>query len=423
MNKIHIIAVGLFLFALLGVRFWFFFSRLPSYLEGQEVHLVSSLAEEPEITAGKQVFSLKDDTGVRIKVITGISPLLHYGQRLLISGKIHVSEYKGRTLYSLSFPTIVISSAPEFPLAAGAHWLRARASALYESALPPLGASLLLGIVFGGKQGMGETFVEDLRSTGVMHVVAASGMNVTFVAGALIGILGTFLRRKFALVAGIAGVIFYAYLAGFEASILRASIMAILGFGASLFGRQYWAAFSLFLTVFVLLFYSPILIYDIGFWLSFLSTGGILFIQPVLGWGKRWYLADLATTLSAQIATLPVMLGVFGQYGVLSLVVNGLVLWMIPFLMTCGALGLFVGLLFPGLGKVFLFLCLPFLWLFEWVVRFFGDLGWLWSIPEVGWPVWLGYYLLLGGAILFVHASKRQAVPEEVVLSSEKLSV
>ena len=67
---------------------------------------------------------------------------------------------------------------------------------------------------------MPDTFMQHLRSVGVLHVIAASGMNVTFVAGALIYLLGGFLRRQIALVLGILGMVFYLFLAGFEPSIV-----------------------------------------------------------------------------------------------------------------------------------------------------------------------------------------------------------
>ena len=400
------LTVLFFLFLLLSLRTLFYYRNLPNYQNGQIIHFTSSLSEEPQIISGKQKFSLKDNYGRNLSITTSLGPFYQYGDRVEVSGKIKISEYKGRQINSLYFPKIKLHSSTSNPITQSTNWLRDSTTQLYQSSLPPVSASLLQGIVFGGKQGMPDDFLKHLRAVGVMHVIAASGMNVTFVAGALISILGRFLKRRAALIAGMLGIIFYAYLAGFEASILRASIMALLAFGAGFLGRQYFASFSLLLTGIALLFYSPVLLFDIGFWLSFLSTLGILFIQPLFKWGKKWYIADIATTVSAQIATLPIMLAVFGQYGLLSVLVNALVLWMIPFLMILGSTAVLIGILIPFLGKLVLFLCLPFLWYFEWAVDFFGNLGFIWQVDQFPLSLAIGYYCILIAVVVYTKISK-----------------
>ncbi len=237
-----------------------------------------------------------------------------------------------------------------------------------------------------------------------MHVIAASGMNVTFVAGALIYVIGSILKRQFAIVIAGFGIVFYMFLAGFEPSIVRAGIMAILAFGAGLIGKQYWGLFSLLSALYAMLLHSPRLLFDVGFQLSFLATLGILIIKPMLGGLWRftklgWLGEDIGTTVAAQIAVFPVLMSVFGKTGILSILVNGLVLWTVPFLMTFGALALITESI-PLIGQMFLYLCLPFLLFFEWVVNFFGSLGWVWEVEEFSWQLSAGYYLILIAIIL-----------------------
>lgn len=83
----------------------------------------------------------------------------------------------------------------------------------------------------------------------------------------------------------------------------------------------------------------------------------------------------LATTLSAQAFTLPIMISNFGYFSLVSLVTNILVLPLMPFLLGFGALFLFVGSLFGTIGGFLL--SLPLVWLlsyFFWVVDFFADI-------------------------------------------------
>lgn len=53
---------------------------------------------------------------------------------------------------------------------------------------------------------------------------------------------------------------------------------------------------------------------------------------------------DIKTTISAQLGTLPILLGVFGKVGLWSVIVNALVLWTIPIVMTLGSLAVLTGI-------------------------------------------------------------------------------
>ncbi len=409
-----LIFISFLFFTILAFRFVDYYQNVPEYHDGDTFRITATLREEPELLSGKQSFSLKTPDGVRIKIVTIAGPLYHFGDRLFIDGVFTKKEYKGFSTLTLYFPKIQIARNDHNMIAQSAFYIKNKAKALYESVLSPIGASLLLGIIFGGKEGMPETFSDALRTVGVFHVVAASGMNVSFVAGALLALFGKIFRRPIALVAGICGIVFYAFVAGFEPSIVRAAIMAVVAFSASLLGRQYLALFGTAFAGYVMLFLSPFLLFDVGFQLSFLSTMGILLIKPVLPLGKNMFLSDdIGTTIAAQIATLPVLLSVFGQYGVLSVLVNALVLWTVPVLMVFGSLGLLAGLIFAPLGKLFIFLCLPFLLFFEKVVSLFGSSGWMVQIESFPVAATVGYYLILVAVVLFINKRKDKPAPAQ----------
>jgi competence protein ComEC len=234
-----------------------------------------------------------------------------------------------------------------------------------------------------------------------MHVIAASGMNVTFVAGGLLFVLSRLLKRQLALFVGILGVLYYSFLAGFEPSIIRATIMGVIAFSASILGRQNIALVALFITAYLMLLFSPGLLVNIGFQLSFLATLGILVIKPIIPFGKNVFLADdIGTTLSAQIATIPVIFSVFGKYGILSILVNALVLWTIPLLMLFGSIAIIFDILFLPVGKLILIVIIPILYYFEAVVNYFGRFNLSLNLENIPVTVWLGYYMLLIALIL-----------------------
>jgi competence protein ComEC len=288
---------------------------------------------------------------------------------------------------------------------------------LFHTSLSQPESSLLLGIVFGISESMPKEFQTLLSSAGVLHVIAASGMNVTMIGGFLTAIFGKVLRRQYALLASIVAIIFYAALAGFTASIVRASIMGILVFSAQIIGRQTLALYGLLLAGFLMLFFQPFLLFDTGFQLSFMATWGLIVFSPLVQsvlpkHGKIAELlaeSDFSTTFIAQVVTLPILLGTFGSYSPVSILANFLVLWTIPILMIVGAAGTLVGLVMPFFGRWLLYLSLPLLIYFETVVRFLGGLPVGFKIEKVAWEVSLGYYLLLLALLVWLRRRKADA--------------
>jgi competence protein ComEC len=291
---------------------------------------------------------------------------------------------------------------------------------IFSSTLPSASSSLLLGIVFGVRETMPKMLSEELRISGVTHITAASGMNVTMTAGALFTLLSRFLRRQYALLLGLLCVWLYAVLTGLDVSIVRASIMASLAFGAGLFGRQNTTFFALLATGMFMLFINPSILTDIGFQLSFFSTAGIVLLGPYLGlssWQSEQvflnsqkkekvthlFWQDVGMTIAAQIATLPLLLLHFSQYNFLSIVANGLILWVIPILMTLGLLGAILGLIILPAGQLIIFLSMPFLAYLRWIVGIFGQKDYIVYAPNLSWQVAVGYYLLLVAMVLFLR--------------------
>ena len=115
---------------------------------------------------------------------------------------------------------------------------------------------------------------------------------------------------------------------------------------------------------------------DIGFILSFVSTGSLmLFEKRIRGWLSRVpeiLKEGLSTSLAAQIGVAPILFVTFGQFNILSPLINALVLWTVPYIMILGSIGGVVGLAIPLLGKFIIFLSYPLLWWFVKIVEIFG---------------------------------------------------
>lgn len=401
----------------LAFRFYFFYTSQTRYKPGDTIALKTRLLSEPYRSFRYQRIAINSGFQ-RIFVYAPIFPEFSYGDFLQISGtlksRVTIKENHDLVVY---FPKITAIKQEENiagdlvnSLLAVASSFRQKEIALFKSWLPFNSSSLLLGIVFGIRESFGVDFKEALQTGGVLHVIAASGMNITLLAGFVTNIGIFFLKRQIVSVVCIAIIVFYALVSGFEASIMRASLMGILLCVAQILGRQYIAIYGLGIAGFFMLLISPLLLFDIGFQLSFFSTLGLLYIRPLLHLHKQLAFVikksfigdDVATTLSAQIATLPLMFGYFGSYSLTSILVNALVLWTIPPLMILGGIGGIVGLLFPLVGTVIIFLSLPLLMYFETVVFFLSQFSWSLSFDIFPWQLGLGYYLFLISIILFV---------------------
>jgi competence protein ComEC len=211
--------------------------------------------------------------------------------------------------------------------------IRERASAGLRRGMPPREAELARGFVLGQDDRIDEGTKEDFRRSGLSHLLAVSGENVTLLALLaipLLGALGIPLRERSLWVLGLIAV--YVPVAGAGPSIQRAGVMGAVGVLATLGGRRASRLYALALAVVVTLAIDPAVAGDIGWQLSFAAVLGILLLaSPIrrvltarLGAGRwRRALAEgLAVTVSATLATAPLIAYHFETLSTTTLVAN-----------------------------------------------------------------------------------------------------
>lgn len=263
--------------------------------------------------------------------------------------------------------------------------------------LPSPQAELLSGILLGNKKDLPAGLKLALRDTSTLHIVVVSGQNLTLVAGLFLSIAGL-VKRKIAIIFSFAAIIFYTLLTGAQIPVLRAAIMALLGFSAELFGRQKSGVWVLTATAGTMLLVNPLWINDLSFQLSYLATFGVIVLAPnlekALNFLPPFIKQDLTITIGAQLMIMPVIIQNFHQLSLIGLFTNLLVGWTMPFIMILGALMIFAGSVFAMAANVFLTY-------FIYVVQFFASLPFAWEyVGEQIWIVWVGYYLVLAGIML-----------------------
>lgn len=178
------------------------------------------------------------------------------------------------------------------------------------------GIALARALLVGDTSGIPDDWRRALRRSGLLHLLAVSGFNVSLLLGA-VWLSSTWLKLRWRLC--VAGAVVTAYVAtvGPLASVLRAGAMGVLLLLALLLRRPPVAANAVAVALVAVLGIEPRLIGDLGFQLTFAATAGLVYLAPKLAaawhWIPAWIGRPLAATWSAQLATLPWALGVFHQ--------------------------------------------------------------------------------------------------------------
>lgn len=237
-----------------------------------------------------------------------------------------------------------------------ARW-RSFVTARIASAMPHDEATLISGILYGD-QDLSKEQRDAFVASGLMHIVAVSGSNVTIVVQVIsFCLLGVGLRRRHAfLVTSVALVLFVGFVGG-APSVMRAAFMGWLLLVGREVGRIVSPFRLLLVAATILLLLDPWqLLFSASFALSFLAMWGILAWPPVferaLSSLPTWFgiRQTMAMTLGATIMTAPYLAWSFGRLTLLGLLSNLLALPLIPFAMGTGAVAAMWG---PWPGAMF----------------------------------------------------------------------
>lgn len=265
--------------------------------------------------------------------------------------------------------------------------------------------SLLLGILIGARKTLPLEIVNNFTATGVSHIVAVSGYNISVIILALEK-MSWWIGRKPAFWTSLVIIILFVIMTGASSSVIRAAVMGSLILFGFASGRLYSITPSLFFAATIMLLINPkILFWDVGFQLSFLATCGIVYILPMLErltekFGQLFNLKSyFLTTCSAIIATTPLILFNFGTFSIVAPLVNVLVLPVVPPVMLFGFLSLL-----PLAGSGFAWLSTVLIEYILFITSYFAKLNYA-NIP-LSIPTWLFVVMLCILFILFWLGAK-----------------
>ena len=213
-------------------------------------------------------------------------------------------------------------------------------------------AGLLKGVLLGAKHAVPEEVKTAFAQTGVNHVLAVSGLHVGLIAGAVFFILKILgIGRGITATLTIFALVLYALITGLPPSVVRASTMGCVALLGIVGQRDIDGGNILGIAGLGLLIARPQDLFDVGFQLSFVATGGILifyrplrdFLPEKKGWYDTCIAGPLAVSLAAQATTLPFVVAYFGLVSVIGLMANLIV---VPLIGVGVALGLLTVLSF-----------------------------------------------------------------------------
>lgn len=216
---------------------------------------------------------------------------------------------------------------------------------------------LVLALVLGERDQLGDDRRETWRLLGISHLLAISGMHVGYLALGVSWVMGRLPWRPWLKYLILQCFLFmYIVVSGTGASAWRAFLVSALGGYAGIRGLRrdalhIWAAAG-----WTLLLLKPAFAFDLGFLLSFAASGGILLWGPTLrlGWKRRipaYLVQSLLLSTAAQLALAPFLLGSFGEVALLGPVATLLFLPCTAVLLVVGLLTA-LGLGFLGLGRI-----------------------------------------------------------------------
>lgn len=188
-------------------------------------------------------------------------------------------------------------------------------------------------LLIGYRADLDADLVQAYTNTGVIHIVAISGLHLAMIYALLVGIWGLLPTNKFTNLAKPISIFIFLWaftlLAGGAPSIGRAAVMFSFLVLGEVLGKKTNTYNNLAASAFFLLVYNPFYLWDAGFILSYSAVLSIVaFYRPVHNWfyvknkllNKVW--EATAVTISAQILTVPVILFYFHQFANMFLVAN-----------------------------------------------------------------------------------------------------
>lgn len=277
---------------------------------------------------------------------------------------------------------------------------------------------ILGGIVFGDDAVAPPDYIKtSFINSGLLHILAASGMNVAFIFTFWFIIL-KFLKVPYKprVLTGMLVVILYTLMTGLGASVIRAALMLLFVLAGKLIDRDTHSVSLLSLVAVLMLIYNPAYINDVSFQLSFFVTFGLLttanFLSKKFEKIPDWIKAPVLIPIVAQIWIAPIQMFYFNTFSLYSVLANISTVSLLSIISFGGFVSSAISII-PPFAKitcqVFDFFLNYLLNILIWISNFFANLKF--SLIQTTHPniiQMLIYYIMLIAVTYLIKIDKRK---------------
>ncbi|HHW31553.1 MAG TPA: DNA internalization-related competence protein ComEC/Rec2 [Clostridiaceae bacterium] len=356
---------------------------------GEKVIVRGFIIQEPEIKDIRVIYTIKTNEVILENVVNRVkgkilltvlgednTPIYEYGQAIEVAGEITLPknrrnpggfDYKrylmqsgiSATMFVRSKNILAVSGKKKNYIIQLGNSIRNRIIKIIEQSLPIEQAGLLNGMLIGYRSGLSKEIQEAFNDSGLIHIMAVSGAQVTFL---IIPVMFIFKRlnlgRKISNIIMIGILIVFLSVTGFQPSVSRAVIMASIVLICQIALREYDIYTSISIAAIILLIYNPFTLFNVGFQLSFIATISLVMlnknIRDILEckYIPNMIINPLSMIISAQIGVLPITAYYFNKISVISILSNLLVTPLIQITSVLGYIMIIAGQFSVGLSKL-----------------------------------------------------------------------
>lgn len=282
-----------------------------------------------------------------------------------------------------------------------------------KQAIPEPESSLGVGYLVGQRRSLPPELDDALRTAGLMHIVVASGYNLTILVRLARRLFEKVSKYLAAISAG-SMILGFVLVTGLSPSMSRAGLVAGLSLLAWYYGRKFHPLVLLPFAAAVTLLANPSYGWnDLGWQLSFAAFAGVMLLAPLL---QAYFFGDkkpgvvrqiLGETVSASVVTWPILVVAFGQFSNVAIIANLLILPFVPLAMLLTFISGVGALLVPAAASI---VGLPASWLLHYMVvvaEYVAKLPWAMTELAISPYAAYGMYIVLIAACFYMWRKAR----------------
>lgn len=455
-----LLMTSLFAAGLLGISACYHSGPGPTGLPPESVNVTGVICENPDVAPERTLLVLSSVRisseqkifsplpGKLLLTVNGTALPYRYGDFIRFRARLRAPhnflnpggiDYAGRLLYRGITIRAYVNSASGIALVRsnqanslrqGIEDYRSRLRDLVRNHTTVPEGQIIQAMILGEQNEIPDAVRENFNRTGTSHIIAISGFNVGIIVIMCLFAFRTVLKLfpqlllqsnavTLATILSVVPVVFFAAIAGMGVSVVRAAIMAVLFMAALTLGRERDLANILALAAFIILVFSPGSLFDVSFQLSFVAVASILFLVPRLvllvperyrarGGFLHTLVLFFATTISATLGTMPLLILYFHRFSTVVLPANLAVVPILGILaIPCCMAVVFAAPISTALAVFFIKVSSMLATVSIWLVNFFAHLpGAALFVPTPnGWEITLYYAALTSLGII---ADKRR---------------